>query len=90
MKNQIDQMQQKLDGVLVHMEETNRHLSKIDIHLAKYNAELEFHVARTTQLENELSPVVKHVHQMRGAAALLAIIGTLVGIFAALWSMKGN
>lgn len=83
-------MQGQIESLTEHVKETNRHLSRIDIHLAKYNAELEFHVARTTQLEEELVPIVKHVHQMRGAAALLGLIGTIVGILTALWAFKGH
>lgn len=73
-----------LERIETKIDKLDDRLDAIDIRLAKYNKELEFHVARTTQLEDELSPIVKHVEQVRGASkfvgwvvALVAAIGTL-------------
>lgn len=72
---QLDRMESRLDSV--------------DVRLAKYNSELEFHVSRTTQLEDELVPIVKHVEQMRGAGKLilfLSVLSTIAGGIAWIWS----
>ncbi|MBK9292809.1 MAG: hypothetical protein IPM52_14470 [Bacteroidetes bacterium] len=82
-------MKTQLDKIEAKVERLDERLDSIDKHLSKYNAELEFHVARTTQLEDELLPIVKHVEQVRGAGKLLAWIIAIVGALAGvswIWS----
>lgn len=81
-KSQLDRIESKVDQL-------DARLNAVDVHLAKYNTELEFHVARTNQIEDELLPVVKHVEQIRGALKLAGwLIGTLVAVAAIYWSVK--
>lgn len=79
---QLARIEDKIDAI-------DGRLNIIDVRLAKYNAELEFHVARTNQVEDELLPIVKHVEQVRGAIKLAVwLVGTLVAIAAIYWSIK--
>lgn len=84
MKKEADQ----LDRIEAKVDKLDERLDKVDVHMAKYNSELEFHVARTTQLEDELAPVVKHVQQLRGATKLLGLIATILAILGALAALK--
>jgi len=76
-KDQLDRIESKVDKL-------DSRLDTVDIRLVKYNAELEFHVARTNQIEDELLPIVKHVEQIRGAIKILAVIAAIIGFVAAL------
>ncbi len=73
MNDNIKPVHDKLDKI-------GEQLHSIDKRLDKYNAELEFHVARTNQIEDALMPVVKHVEQIKGAGKLLVWISVLAGI----------
>jgi hypothetical protein len=66
--------------ILDKLDKIDEKLASIDVRLGKYNSELEFHIARTNQIEDELVPIVKHVEQVRGATKLLAFFGA-VGAF---------
>lgn len=82
MDSKLQKIEDKVDKLLEQQHQTN-------VHLAKYNSELEFHVARTTQLEDELVPISRHVQQMRGAGkllALMALFATIVSGFSWLWT----
>lgn len=82
MVKNLERIESKLDII-------DGRLNAIDVRLAKYNSELEFHVARTNQVEDELLPVVKHVEQVRGAVKLAVwLVGTLLAVCAIYWSMK--
>lgn len=66
------------------LHEINSKLHEIDKTLALNTQHLEAHMKRTTQIEDELMPVVKHVQQVQGAGkliALLALIATILIIF---------
>jgi len=81
MKHLLERIETKVDRL-------DERLDAIDIRLAKYNKELEFHVARTTQLEDELSPIVKHVEQVRGASKFVGwvvALATAVGAVSWIW-----
>lgn len=81
-QKQLDRIEGKLDAA-------HERLSDVDVRLAKYNSELEFHVARTTQIEDELLPIVKHVEQMQGAGKLLiwaSVLATIIGGISWAWS----
>jgi hypothetical protein len=58
----------------------------VDVRLAKYNTELEFHIARTNQIEDDLLPVVQHVEQIRGAVKLAGAIAAFAAFAATLAS----
>lgn len=71
------------------LENIENKLYSIDARLAKYNAELEFHIARTNQIEDTLVPIVEHIQQVQGAGKLLTWAGIIAGISGALawiWS----
>lgn len=78
MKDQLDRIESKLDKL-------DQRLDDVDVRLAKYNSELEFHVARVTQVEDELLPIAKHVEQFRGAFKLAAVLAgfvmTIIGMY---------
>lgn len=73
----------KLDSKLDKIEER---LDSVDVRLAKYNSELEFHIARTNQIEDELVPIVKHVEQIRGMAKLVGIAAAFIAFVAGIWA----
>lgn len=74
-KDQLDRIESKLDVL-------DSRLDSVDVKLAKYNSELEFHIARTNQIEDDLLPIVQHVEQIRGAAKLIAFFVALLGVIA--------
>lgn len=79
----------KLDKIFQELISMNIHMTKVDGRLDKYNSELEFHIARTNQIEDELAPVVKHVEQVKGAGKLvlwLSLVATIVGGISWIWS----
>jgi hypothetical protein len=71
------------------LDKIDSRLNSIDVHLAKYNSELEFYIARTNQIEDALVPVVEHVQQIKGAGKLLiwaSVLATIAGGVAWIWS----
>lgn len=73
------------------LEKIEERLSSIDVHLAKYNTQLEYHIDRTDRLEaivmetqDELKPIIAHVEQVRGVGKFVGISGTVVGILSAI------
>lgn len=82
-KGQLDRIEQKVDKLDIR-------LDGVDVKLAKYNTELEYHIARTDQIENELLPIVAHVEQLRGATKLITVIAAIVGFLVMIFSfLKG-
>lgn len=77
----VSKMDSKLDVL-------DERLDSIDVRLAKYNAELEFHIARTNQIEDELAPIVKHVEQVRGASWVVAALVAAVSLLLAYLEWK--
>lgn len=71
------------------VDKLDERLNNVDVHLAKYNSELEYHIARTTQIETELSPIVRHIEQVRGAVKLVSALLALAGLIFAYLSVKG-
>lgn len=79
LKNQLERIESKVDKL-------DERLDKVDIHMAKYNSELEFHVSRVTQVEDELLPIAKHSEQLRGALKLIGwLLGAALTIAVAYW-----
>lgn len=76
-----------LEKVDSKLDKVESRLDSVDVRLAKYNSELEFHIARTNQIEDDLLPIVQHVEQIRGAAKLLGLIGALIGVAATIYGM---
>lgn len=75
----LDRLDMRLDG--------------IDLHLAKYNKDLEFHIARTNLLEDQVLPLVKTHEQWKGAGKLLmwaSIMATIMGSIAWIWTKNGG
>lgn len=71
----LDKLDYRLDG--------------IDIRLEKYNSELEFHVARTNLLEDQVIPLVKSHEQWKGAGKLIllmSVVATIAGGIAWIWA----
>lgn len=75
----------KLDRIEAKIDKLDSRLDGVDVRLQKYNSELEFHIARTNQIEDDLLPIVSHVEQIRGAIKLLSIIGSLLLLAATLY-----
>lgn len=67
----LDRLEQRLDG--------------IDVHLAKYNLELEHHIARTEQIELELLPLVQQGQQIKGMQKLIAWLVGAASVVASLY-----
>lgn len=80
--DQLHRIEAKLDKL-------DNRLDLVDIRLEKYNAELEFHISRTTQVEETLIGIVKHVEQVRGAGKFLAVLATLSAIIGTIWGLRG-
>lgn len=71
--------QQQLSRIESKIDRLDERLDNVDVRLAKYNAELEFHIARTNQIEDDLLPVAQHVQQVNAGIKLLAAIAAIVG-----------
>jgi len=80
MKN-VYEMLNLMDGKLDKIDER---LNTMDVRLAKYNAELEFHVARTNQIEDDLFPIAKHVTQIN---AVMKFSVWAIGVFVAILAL---
>ena len=75
---------ERIDGKIDRMESR---LDSVDVRLAKYNSELEFHIARTNQIEDQLLPIVSHVEQIRGVVKLVGIIAAFIGLIATVYGV---
>lgn len=76
----LERIDSKLDKV-------DSRLDKVDVQLAEYNLQLEYHIARTDQIEDDLLPIVRHVEQIRGMSKLIAAFMALVGVIATVWAL---
>lgn len=70
----------RLGRIEAKLDDTNDHLTSIDITLAMQAESLRHHIKRTALIEKELAPIRKHVYMVQGAAALLSLIGIVIGI----------
>ena len=50
----------------------------------KQEENLREHMRRTELLEKEIRPIAKHVTMVKGAAALIALLATIAGIYRSL------
>lgn len=78
---------EKLDRIEGKIDKLDLRLDRVDVRLAKYNTELEFHIARTNQIEDALLPIVQHVEQLRGATKLIAVVGSVLALFATIYGI---
>jgi len=78
---QVYTILERIDGKL---DKVDARLNAMVIRLAKYNAELEFHIARTNQIEDLVIP---HIQQVRGAGKLIAIIAAAITLAATIYGV---
>lgn len=64
-----------------------RHLSSIDVTLAKQSVILDEHVKRSNMLEAKLEPVEKHVAMVQGGFKLFGVLALILGVFKAMLGM---
>lgn len=76
-----------LERVDSKLDKVSDRLDKVDVHLAKYNKELEFHIARTNQIEDTLVPIATHVEQVKGALKLAGVVGSILLIAATIYGV---
>lgn len=76
--------------VLEKLDKIDTRLGAIDVHLATYNAQLEYHIQRTDALEvlvvetqTALKPVEAHVQRVNGIGVLIKYAGIVATIVAA-------
>lgn len=81
----MDDTRKSLERIENKLDIIDSRLDRVDVRLAKYNTELEFHIARTNQIEDDLLPIVSHVEQIRGGLKVLSIIGSLLLLAATLY-----
>lgn len=65
------------------LEKIEAHLAEVNTTLEKQHMSLAEHMRRTSLLEEEMKPVVKHVEQVRGAGMLLflmSLIATIISV----------
>lgn len=86
----MDDTRKTLDRIETKIDRLDSRLDHVDVRLAKYNKELEFHIARTNQIEDDLLPIVAHVEQIRGAAKLVGAIVATAGFVATIMKLLGS
>lgn len=70
----------RLERIEKKIDDSNEHLSSIDITLAEQHISLREHVRRTNLLEQEIRPIKVHVSRVEGALKLLAIMASLIAL----------
>lgn len=76
MNDRSDRLEEKIDKVIDK-------ISSIDTTLATQSIILAEHVKRSTQLENRVEPIERHVNMVNGALKLIGLIGIVASIVAA-------
>lgn len=71
----------RLERIEVKLDDTNDHLAKIDVTLTAQHISLKEHIRRTNLIEEQLVPISKHVNMVKGALALIGLIGTITAIY---------
>lgn len=72
----------KLDRIEDKIDKITDHMSAIDVTLTAQHVTLQEHIKRTEILENEMKPIQRRMDMVQGAIALIALIGTIIGIIA--------
>lgn len=78
---------ERLERLEEKADKTLNQISNINVTLAEQHKQLEYHIYRTTLveehlkvLETELKPVQKHVTHMNGVLKLIGVLASLAGI----------
>lgn len=78
------------------IDKLDERLDSVDKQLAVYNTQLEIHIAGVEQnrqsiraLDDDIKPIKTHVAMMRGAAKLLTLTATALGVIAGLLKIFG-
>ena len=78
----------RLERIEAKLDDTNEHLSSIDVTLAKQHVSLAEHMRRTSLIEEELKPIKKHVDMVQGIIKFLLSVGALTGILELFKALK--
>jgi len=70
----------RLDRIEKKLDDTNEHLSSIDVTLAAQHVSLKEHIKRSDMLEAKLAPVEKHVAMVSGALKLIGFMAAIIAI----------
>lgn len=73
----------RLERIEVKIDKLSDHLGSIDSTLSAQHVSLKDHIRRTEILEENIVPIRRHVDMVKGALALITIIGTIVAIWVA-------
>jgi hypothetical protein len=80
---------QQLDKLVEKHDKLDERLHSIDKQLNKYNSELEFHVARTNELQDLVVPVHEWMLKWQGVGQIIvwaSVVATILGGLAWIWS----
>jgi len=70
----------RLERIEVKVDKISDHLGSIDATLSAQHESLKDHIRRTEVLEETILPIKKHVDMVKGAMALITLLGILFGI----------
>ena len=73
----------RLERIEVKIDKLSDHLGSIDSTLSAQHVSLKDHIRRTEILEENIVPIRRHFDMVKGALALITIIGTIVAIWVA-------
>lgn len=73
----------RFDNIDKKLDRISERINSIDVTLGYQHESLKEHIRRTTQLEDRVTPMEKHVIMVSGAAKLLGMIVGAVGLLAA-------
>lgn len=80
-------MKEELQKIELKIDKLDTKLDSVDTHLAVYNEQLKIHIKRTELIEQDLLPIKAHVHQLKGAAKLVAIVASCFTILTILYNL---
>lgn len=80
----MSEISDRLEGKLDNIDDR---LDSIDTRLAVYNEQLKVHIKRTTKIEEELNPIVKHVERVKGVIMFVSITATITSLIAFIMSL---
>lgn len=70
----------RLERIEKKLDDTNEHLSSIDVTLAEQHLSLKEHIKRTAILEKEFNPIRRKMDMLSGAIALITLLATVAAI----------
>jgi len=71
---------ERLEKLDVKLDKVIEHIANIDTTLAKQSVILDEHVKRSTQLEDRMEPVEKHVVMINGVLKFLGLLAAIAAI----------